>query len=116
MPLRLKRNVVGKKPVGDSRREPSPLPLPHVSGLRSAVDQNFVLRCARVHPSPVLAIDLMKAQLTLPPDYWRTQVRWTKSHYHPYDSSSARVSSYAVLACAVSPNERYSWISPWLFD
>ena len=59
----------------------------------------------------------MKVQLTLPPDYWQTQARLIKCHYHPYGSIAVpKYHPYAVLACTVSPNGRYSWIPPRLFD
>ena len=52
-----------------------------------------VLRCARVHPLSVLAIDPMKVQLLLPPDYWQTRARWIKGHYH-HNTASIVIQHY----------------------
>ncbi|KAG9224472.1 hypothetical protein CCMSSC00406_0007665 [Pleurotus cornucopiae] len=81
-----------------------------------------------------LAKDFADATLPPLPEQWDIQAGWTKYHYLEDGSSySEHVEypahetmlafdvetlpnehSYAILACAASPNAWYSWISPWL--
>lgn len=80
------------------------------------------------------------ASVTLPPkpDNWQIQSGWTK-YYHRADGSSysehvatpmhdgrseemlvfdvetmPKYHPYAIMACAVTPNAWYAWVSPWL--
>ena len=89
---------------------------------------------------PWLSNAKMLASATLPPkpENWQIQSGWTK-YYHRADGSSysehvatplhdgrpeemlvfdvetmPKYHPYAIMACAVTPNAWYAWVSPWL--
>ncbi|KAF9480454.1 hypothetical protein BDN70DRAFT_856879 [Pholiota conissans] len=87
-----------------------------------------------------LAKTFASASIPPKPDNWIIQSGWTKYYYLPNGSiHSERVDapvhngkpeemltfdvetmpnyhSYAIMACAASPNAWYAWISPWLLE
>nr|BBE24807.1 DNA polymerase gamma, mitochondrial [Grifola frondosa] len=111
--------------------------LPPLQG--RTLDEHFhCIGTAAAQPWLSLAKDLSAAQLLPKPDDWHIQAGWTKYLYMPDGSiysthveypehdgkpeemltfdveTMPAYSPYAVMACAVSKNGWYSWISPWL--
>jgi len=98
------------------------------------LDEHFHrLGAAAAQPWLGLARDFASTSLPPKPDYWSLQAGWTKyvhkddgSSYHiPVDHPDDAVLSfdieglpnchpYAIMACAVSGDAWYAWISPWL--
>lgn len=106
--------------------------LPPLQG--RTIDEHFYNVGAKVaEPWLSLAKDLVELEAPPKPEYWHIQPGWTK-YYHSPDGSgySESVSSpdeemlvfdvetmpgihpYAVMACAMSRTNWYSWVSPWL--
>ncbi|KAI0353878.1 gamma DNA-directed DNA polymerase [Trametes cingulata] len=111
--------------------------LPPLQG--RTLDEHFYrIGTTAAQPWLTLAQDLAAAQLPPKPDNWHIQAGWTRYSFMPDGSSYSEhvefpefegkpeemlvfdvetmpaYSSYAVMACAVSKNAWYSWISPWL--
>ena len=98
------------------------------------LDEHFHrLGAAAAQPWLGLARDFASTSLPPKPDYWSLQSGWTKyvhrddgSSYHmPVDHPDDAALSfdieglpnyhpYAIMACAVSNDAWYAWISPWL--
>lgn len=98
------------------------------------LDEHFHrLGAAAAKPWLNLARDFAFASLPPKPDYWNLQSGWTK-YVHQDDGSSYHVPvdhpddaalsfdietlpnchSYPIMACAVSKDAWYAWVSPWL--
>ena len=98
------------------------------------VDEHFHrLGAAASQPWLGLARDFTFASLPPKPDYWNPQSGWTK-YVHQDDGSSYHVPvdhpddaalsfdietlpnyhPYPIMACAVSKDAWYAWVSPWL--
>ena len=94
------------------------------------LDEHFY-RLGRTSSEPYLELAHTYAQVHLPqqPRKWVRRSGWTK--YHGDGSTEAvaapdeemltfdtevmwKESSFAVMACAASPNAWYAWLSPWL--
>ncbi|RPD69572.1 gamma DNA-directed DNA polymerase [Lentinus tigrinus ALCF2SS1-7] len=111
--------------------------LPPLQG--RTLDEHFYrLGSSAAQPWLTLAQDLATAQLPPKPDDWHLQAGWTRYSFMPDGSSYSEhvefpefdgkpeqmlvfdvetmpeYHEYAVMACAVSKNAWYSWISPWL--
>ncbi|KAI0690498.1 gamma DNA-directed DNA polymerase [Cerioporus squamosus] len=111
--------------------------LPTLQG--RTLDEHFYrLGSSAAQPWLALAQDLATAQLPPKPDDWHIQAGWTRYSFMPDGSSYSEhvefpefdgkpeqmlvfdvetmpeYHEYAVMACAVSKNAWYSWISPWL--
>jgi len=98
------------------------------------LDEHFHrLGAAAAQPWLDLARDFASTSLPPKPDYWNLQSGWTKyvyqddgSSYHipvdyPDDAALSfdietlpNCHSYPIMACAVSKDAWYAWISPWL--
>ena len=98
------------------------------------LDEHFHrLGAAAAQPWLGLARDFSSASLPPKPDYWNLQSGWTKyvyqadgsSYYLPVDHPDDAALSfdietlpnchpYPIMACAVSNDAWYAWISPWL--
>lgn len=98
------------------------------------LDQHFHrLGATTAQPWLGLAHDFASAPLPPKPDYWNLQPGWTK-YVHQEDGSSYHIPvdhpddaalsfdvetlpnchHYPIMACAVSKDAWYAWISPWL--
>lgn len=111
--------------------------LPPMQG--STLDEHFHrIGINAAQPWLALAKEFSETELPPKPEHWHIQGGWTKYHYLPDGSSYSthveypehngqpetmlafdvetmpEYSPYAVMACAVSKNSWYSWISPWL--
>ena len=98
------------------------------------LDEHFHrLGTAAAHPWLEIARDFSSTSVPPKPDYWNVQSGWTKyvyrddgSSYHipvdyPDDSALSfdvetlpHYHSYPIMACAVSKDAWYTWVSPWL--
>ncbi|KAH8117624.1 DNA polymerase family A-domain-containing protein [Phellopilus nigrolimitatus] len=106
--------------------------LPPLQG--KSIDEHF-FRIGAATSQPWLDLANEFAEIDAPPkpDYWHIQPGWTKYHHREDGSGfSEHVSApeedvlsfdvetlpnyhpYAVMACAMSRNHWYSWVSPWL--
>ena len=106
--------------------------LPPLQG--KSIDEHFHrLGAAASQPWLDLAHGFASASLPPKPDYWNLQSGWTK-YVHKADGSSYHIPvdhpddaalsfdieglpnchPYAIMACAVSRDAWYAWISPWL--
>ncbi|OCH84282.1 gamma DNA-directed DNA polymerase, partial [Obba rivulosa] len=127
----------GLDPAQSSVLPDTSFTLPPLQG--STLDEHFHrIGAAAAQPWLSLAKELAGAELPPKPDHWETHAGWTKYVYLPDGSSYCTAveypehdgkpeemlvfdvetlpaySPFAIMACAVSKNAWYSWVSPWL--